>query len=459
MSEAPVQGALHDAFAQIVGPTHVLSAEDVREPYETDWTGRFRGTAALVVRPADTGEVAEVVRVCADAGVAMVPQGGNTGLVGGSVPSSGEVLVNLARLCELDPVDEVAAEVTVGAGVTLAALQQHARAAGLSFGVDFAARDSATVGGMIATNAGGMHVMRHGPMRSQLVGIEAVLADGQVLRRLPGLVKDNVGYHLPGLLTGSEGTLAIITRARLRLTSPSPVRVTALLGVSGTSAAVELLAALRRDVPLEAVEIFYRDGLELVCEHAGGVDPFRGEHGAYLIVECAGRSDPVEELAAVLEEAPQVEDAAVATEGPSRRRLWQLREAHTEAINAAGVPHKLDVAVPLPQLASLERGVREIVEDRGQGVRSFLFGHLGDGNLHVNILGVPPDDEELDDAVLRLVAELGGSISAEHGIGRAKTRWVHLSRGAADVAAMRAVKTALDPRGLLNPGVLFDVAG
>lgn len=456
MSALGADGPFQDALRAIVGPTHVLSDPDVRRPYETDWTGRFHGTAALVVRPADSDEVAEVVRTCADAGVAVVPQGGNTGLVGGSVPSGGEVVVNLTRLQELGPVDEVTAEVTAGAGVTLATLQQHARTVGLSFGVDFAARDSATVGGMIASNAGGMHVMCHGPMRSQLVGIEAVLAAGEMVGRMPGLTKDNVGYHLPSLLAGSEGTLAIITRARLRLTSPSRSRVTALLGLSGTAAALEVLTALRRDVPLEAVEIFYREGLELVCQHTGAMDPFGEPHAAYLIVECAGASDPVEELAAVLDGAEQVDDAAVATDGPSRRRLWQLREEHTEAINAAGIPHKLDVSVPLPELPTLERGVREIVAAWANGATVFLFGHLGDGNLHVNVMGVPPDEEALDDAILRLVADLGGSIAAEHGIGRAKTRWLHLARSSADVAAMRALKAALDPRSILNPGVLFD---
>lgn len=459
MTAGAVSTRLEERLADIVGAPHVLSAADLRRPYETDWTGRFRGEAALVVRPADAGEVAEVVGACADFGVPIIPQGGNTGLVGGTVPSGGEVIVNLARLDQLEPVDEVAAEVTVGAGVTLARLQEHARAVGLSFGVDLAARDSATVGGMIATNAGGIHVMRHGSMRGQLVGIEAVLADGRVVRRLPGLARDNVGYDLPGLLAGSEGTLAIVTRARLRLTTPARSRVTALLGLADTAAALELLSPLRRGLPLEAVEIFYRDGLELVCEHAGGIDPFREPHGAYLLVEAAGRGEPMEELAAVVEGRPEVEDVAVATDPPGARRLWQLREAHTEAINAAGIPHKLDVAVPLPRLAALERGVRELVGSRGNGARAVLFGHFGDGNLHVNVLGVPPDDDTVDDAVLRLVVELGGSIAAEHGVGRAKTRWVHLSRGDADVAAMRAVKRALDPHDILNPGVLFDVPG
>src|SRR5512140_2209052 len=197
--------------AGVVGPEHVLVDPDLRATYETDWTRRYNGEARFVVRPADTTEVAEVMRLCAaEDGAAVVPQGGNTGLVGGGVPRRGEVVLSLRRLASLDPVDSTAGEVTVGAGVTLAALQEHALAAGFGFGVDIASRQSATIGGMIATNAGGIRVLRHGPMRAQLLGIEAVRADGGVLRRLPGLSKDNTGYDIPGLLAGSEGTLALV---------------------------------------------------------------------------------------------------------------------------------------------------------------------------------------------------------------------------------------------------------
>jgi FAD/FMN-containing dehydrogenase len=231
----PVSAELLAGLRAAVGDAHVLADAGLRAGHEVDWTGRWRGEALCVVRPGSVDEVARVVRACGAAGAAVVPQGGNTGLVGGSVPRAAEprgrpqVVCSLVRLRDLEAVDVVAAEVTVGAGTTLAALQAHARHAGYGFGIDFGARDSATIGGMIATNAGGIQVFRHGPMRQQVVGLEAVLADGSVVRRLPGLVKDNTGYHLPSLLAGSEGTLAVITRARLRLVPLLARRAVALV--------------------------------------------------------------------------------------------------------------------------------------------------------------------------------------------------------------------------------------
>jgi FAD/FMN-containing dehydrogenase len=446
---------LLDALAAAVGNPHLLTDADLRASYEVDWTRRFAGSALAVVRPGSTAQVAAVLRACAEAGARVVPQGGNTGLVGGGVPRGGEVLMSLKRLAELEPVDDAAAEVTVGAGVTLAVLQAHARRAGYAFGVDLGARDSATIGGMIATNAGGINALRYGPMRAQLVGTEAVLADGTVIARLPGLPKDNTGYHLPSLLAGSEGTLAVITRARLRLVPLLAHRAVALIGLQSTDAAAALFASLRRSVPaLHAAELFYPDGLALVLQHAGLERPLRGEHFAYLLIEVADRADPTDELAAALEEVDP-SDAVVASDESGRHRLWQLRERHTEAVNAQGIPHKLDVAVPIARLAEFERRVRSLVASAVPEARTILYGHIGDGNMHVNVLGLHPEDEAVDQEILRLAIALDGSIAAEHGIGVAKARWLEADRGAADVAAMRAIKHALDPSGILNPGVIF----
>lgn len=446
---------LEDRLVAAVGAVHVLSADDLRAPYEIDWTGRYSGCARLVVRPADTGEVAATLRACHAAGAPVVAQGGNTGLVGGGVPRGGEVVVSLTRLTALEPVDVSAGHVVAGAGVTLANLRAHAAAAGFTFPVDLAARDTATVGGLVATNAGGAHVLRYGHMRAQVLGIEAVLADGQVVSHLAGLPKDNTGYHLPSLLTGSEGTLAIVTRACLRLVTDLPARVTALVGLPGTAAAVDLLAALRARLPcLEAVEVCYADGLELVMAETGLPHPLAGQHGCYVLVECAAHRDPTDELAGALAGAG-VHDAAVATDRRGRARLWEYRDRHTDAVSAWGVAHKLDVTLPLHALAEFESTVRRRVADAAPGARTVLWGHLGDGNLHVNVLGPDPADPMVDDLVLGLVADRGGSISAEHGIGVAKTAWLERTRSPADLAAMRAVKAALDPCGLLNPGVLF----
>ncbi len=445
---------LRDRCAAIVGAAHVLSDAEDRAGYETDWTGRFHGRARLVVRPGDAGQVAANLRACAEAGATVVPQGGNTGLVGGAVPGDGDVVLSLLRLDQLESVDSVAGEVTVGAGVTLQALREHVLAAGWDFGVDLASRGSATIGGMIATNAGGIRVLRHGPMRAQVLGLEAVLADGSVIRRMPGLKKDNTGYDIPGLLAGSEGTLAVVTAAHLRLTRIKPERITALLRLDSMDDALSAVQSLRSLSSLDAVEVFFPEGLALVCRHAGVEPPFPSTKGIYLLAECAGQRDPTDELAAALENI-SFEDSAVARDRPGRDRLWAYRERHTEAINAEGVPHKLDISLPLAEIETFVTEVRLTLEAAVSGARAILFGHLADGNLHVNILGAGHDDERPDDAVFRLAASLGGSISAEHGIGRAKRRWLSLTRSPDDIAAMRAIKRALDPSGRLNPGVLF----
>jgi FAD/FMN-containing dehydrogenase len=445
-----------DELRDIVGDTHVLVDPDLRAPYETDWTRRFHGTASCVVRPASTDEVAAVVRACAVAGAPMVVQGGNTGLVGGAVPAGREVLVSLTRLTGLDPVDEVSAQVTAGAGVTLEKLQQHARAAGFDFGVDLAARSAATVGGLVATNAGGIRVLRYGSMRAQVAGLEAVLADGTVVSRLTGLAKDNTGYDLTQLLAGSEGTLAVLTRVRLRLVPLLAARAVALVAVADTDAALTLLTAARAGLPaLSAAEIFYADGLRLVRGHAGLPAPFTEAYPAFVVLECAAQTDPTDPILEVLAECDAVSDATVASDAAGRARLWAFRESHTEAISAVGVPVKLDVCVPLTELPALVSELPTAIERVAPEARPIVFGHLGEGNLHVNVLGAESVAEEVTDAVLRLVAAHQGSISSEHGIGRAKVGWLGLSRSPAEIAAMRRIKDSLDPAGLLNPGVLL----
>ena len=449
-----MSGALAAALAEVVGDEHTLVDADLTAQYETDWTGRYTSRATAVVRPADTAQVAEVLRICAAFAAAVVPQGGNTGLVGGGVPRGGEVVLSLRRLNTLDPVDTAAAQVTAGAGATIAELQAHAGAAGLLYGVDLASRDSATVGGTIATNAGGVNVVRYGSTRSQVIGLEAVLPDGRVLDRMAAMPKDSTGYDMPGLLTGSEGTLGVITRARLRLQPAPAARTVALLGVATTAEALDVLAAVRSLSSLHAIEWFHRLSLDIVRDHAGLPDPLPRPYDTYVLVECAAAHDPTEELSAALAACSAIGDAAVATAADERDRLWAYRERAAEALAAAGIPLKYDVGVPPDRLVEFERQVGALCERFGG--RLFVFGHLAEGNAHANVLDADPDDDAFDDALLRVVADLGGTISAEHGVGVAKRRWLSLTRGDTDRAAMAAVKRALDPAGLLNPGVLFD---
>jgi FAD/FMN-containing dehydrogenase len=448
--------ALTTELRRIVGAQHVPTDRDDTAPYATDWTRRWRGATPLVARPGDVDEVAAIVRACRAHRVALVPQGGNTGLVGGSVPLAGEIVLSTRRLERLGDVDALGMRVVAGAGVTLEALQHAVAPAGLRFGVDLAARGTATIGGMVATNAGGTHVVRHGTMRVQLLGVEAVLGDGSVIRHLRGLRKDNTGYDLASLLCGSEGTLGVVTAAALRLIPTPRTVAVALIGFATVDAAVRASAQLQHDVPgIEAVELMLRDGLRLAGAHLDVTLPAVAEAPVTVLVEIGVAESPVDVLAAAVQGLEgRVGEPAVAIDARSAGRLWRLRDAHPEAAAALGVVHKLDVTLPAPALAAFVDQVHQSVRARAPEATCLVYGHLGDGNLHVNVVG-PGVTDEIDDAVLDLVVEAGGSISAEHGIGTAKRRWLEQVRAPGDIAAFRAIKRALDPDGILNPNVLL----
>lgn len=451
MAAAPPGGlpaALLRDFAAVAGERHVLTG-DAAAGHVVDWTGGFRGATPAVLRPGDTAEVAALLALCSEHGVAVVPQGGNTGLVGGGVPTHGEVVLSLTRLNRLGPVDEAAAQVTAGAGVTL---QQVAGASpDLDLGVRIASRASATVGGAVATNAGGVRVLRHGPMRAQVRGLEAALSDGTVVSHLSGLVKDNTGYDYPSLLAGSEGTLAVVTAARLRLVPRAADPVTAVVGVGGVAEAHDLAQrAARETAGLASAEFFTRDGLDVLVAHAGVAPPLREAAPVLLLLEAAG-PEAAEDLAAVAGGRP----AAVATSTAGRRRLWACRERHPEAAAFLGGPVlKLDVSAPAAQWVRLAAGVSEVVAAADPGARVIVYGHVADGNVHVNVVPAAPADGRHQEAVFTFTASLGGSISAEHGIGALKGPWLRLSRSAAELALFARIRAAFDPAGILNPHIL-----
>ena len=436
-----------DQLAGIVGPDHVLSAPELMAAFVVDWTGRYQGDARAVVRPGTVEQVSSILLACNIAGVSVVPQGGNTGLVGGSVPSpdSDAVVLSLTRLTSMGPVDPVTGHVSVGAGVTLAALQAHARAAGWSFGVDLAARDSATIGGMVATNAGGIHVVGNGMMRKQLLGIEVVLASGEVIRSMSGLVKNNTGYDFTQLFCGSEGTLGVITEVSLQLIRP---RDTELIIAGCDSVNAALMIASRFTGRLVAAEIMDRGGVDSVARVTGITVPFPTPF--HVLVEVTGGVS-----ADLLED---IEHVTLAMDTRDRDNYWALRERITEAmaVECTGISHKLDISVALADLDSVYREITAYLAQ--PGVRDVvLFGHLMDGNFHVFFTtdADGSDEEALDTGVLELVAAHGGSISAEHGVGHMKADHLHLSRSATEITAMRGIKKALDPKGILNPGVLL----
>ncbi len=453
-----VSSGLLAALRDTVGAVHVRTDPDVIEANVVDWTGRFRGATGAVVRPGTVDEVAAVLCLCDAERTEVVPQGGNTGLVGGSVPLHGELVLDLRRLDSIGTVDARTGQVTAQAGVTLARLQHAARDAGWQYGVDLGAREVATVGGMVATNAGGVHVLRYGPTRRQLVGIEAVLSDGRVIRRLSGLEKDNSGFDLAGLLCGSEGTLAVVTAARLRLHAPTRCAVVALCAFDDIDAALDGVGTLRRELGcVNAIELFFDEGLELVCNRLGIARPFAERHAAYVLVEAAADTDPTVALGRAVGLCVGVADVAVATDDLAARALWRYREGHPEAISLEGTPLKLDVSLPADRLGEFIRAVPHRVAALAPDASVWMFGHAGDGNVHVNVTRVPIDDHEeaVTGAVFELVAALHGSISAEHGIGSAKRRYLHLVRSAVEIATYRAIKRALDPAGILNPHVLL----
>jgi FAD/FMN-containing dehydrogenase len=443
-------------LGRIVGAAHVVVEPELLAGRVVDWTGRWRGSCALSVAPGTGAEVAAVLSACA--GRHVVVQGGNTGLVGGGVPEGDDILLLTHRLTMIEPPDEVAMTVVAGAGVTLGGLQAHLAPYGLELAVDIASRDSATVGGMASTNAGGQRVLRDGAMRRQVLSVDAYDVSGRQVAVLHELIKDNTGYDLSALLVGSEGTLAVITRLLLRVVPKVPATAVVLIGLPDIASVGVVLSRVRRDHPaLRAAELVSSVTLGLVSEHLGQPPPVSSAW--VLLLQFAGSSSSIEAIAESV--AQGLADAGdpdapvlVADDPNGMRELWFWRDRVTDAIAQAGAASgspvvKMDVSIPASGLERFAAGVVTDMEALGQ--RAFLFGHVGDGNLHVNLIG--PPSHRAEDTVLRRVAAAGGSISAEHGIGRAKAPWFALARSETEREAMRAVKAAWDPEGRLGRAI------
>jgi FAD/FMN-containing dehydrogenase len=475
MTKETVVTDLLDQLRQTVGDAHVLTDPADVAAYAVDWTGVHQGRAFAVVRPGSTAEVAAVVRACHEARTPVVPQGGNTGLVGGGVPdASGEAIVlSLGRMRSVREVDPVAGTITVDAGVVLADVQAAAEQAGRLFPMSLGSEGSCTIGGNLATNAGGTAVLRYGMTRELVLGLEVVLPDGRVWDGLRGLRKDNTGYDLTQLFVGSEGTLGVITGAVLRLFPATPRRATAWVAVPSVEAAVSLLALAQRGAGahLSTFEIANRQALDLVLAHLPGTsDPLTEPSEWYVLVELAGTAsddrldDALESLLDLGVDAGAVTDAAIATSPARRDALWALREGISEAQKLEGATLKHDVTLPIARLADWTDAMGAPLRTILPGVRPVTYGHVGDGNLHYNLnapLGDRGDDDlraaaaDLTTAIHDAVAAANGSISAEHGLGRAKAAAAASYKSDVEVDLMRAVKRALDPDGLMNPGVLL----
>jgi FAD/FMN-containing dehydrogenase len=441
--------------SSVVGPSHVSTDPDVLAGRSVDHTGRYRGRASALVRPGSAEEVAEVLRVCRDAGTHVTIQGGRTSLVAGTVPEHDDVLLSTERLCAISDVDTIERRVEAGAGATLAAVQHAATAAGLVFGVDLAARDTATVGGMASTNAGGLRTVRYGNMGDQVIGLDVALPDGSVVRRHSHVRADNTGYDLPALFVGAEGTLGVITALDLRLHPDPPHRVTAVCGFEDLDALVDAGRLFRDLDGIAALELIDGRAGALTDEHLGVAAPVRGNW--LLLVELAADQDQTERLADALEGVRTCGEPAVGVDVAAQQRLWRVRESLAEVLGVYGPPLKFDVSLPLSAVAAFARDAKALLHRRAPDAIGVLFGHIGEGNLHLNVLRCDEQQErDLYAAMMDLIAECGGNVSSEHGVGSRKRRYVGMSREAADIAAMRTVKTAFDPTGYLNAAVLFD---
>ncbi|MBS0376342.1 MAG: FAD-binding oxidoreductase [Proteobacteria bacterium] len=483
MSTRPPTPAALAALRAALGPGGWLDASGDVEPYLRDFRGLYRGACALVARPKSVAEVAAVVGICARERIAIVPHGGNTSYCGGATPgaSGEEIVLSLGRLQRVRAVDGAGYSMTVDAGVTLAAAAAAAAAAGRLFPLSLGSEGSCQIGGNLSTNAGGTAVLRYGMMRELVLGLEVVLPDGRVLDQLRSLRKDNTGYDVKQLFLGAEGTLGVITGACLKLFPRPADYVTALVAVGGMAEAVGLLGRVRDRFgdAVEGFEYVPAAALALAREHLpGSVQPFSATPPALVLVELAA-PEPWPELGArfteFLSEASDrggLTDAVVAKSGAEREAFWALREGIPEAQTRAGASIKHDVSLPVGRLAEFVARATTLLAGLQPGARVVGYGHVGDGNLHFN-LSPPPGTArgseveraflarapEVQRAVHDLVAELGGSFSAEHGIGRLKTGELERYEDAVALDVMRAVKRALDPLGIMNPGKVLAVPG
>ena len=467
-SQGVMRNTFLDALAAVVGERHILTDAGATAAYFSDWRKHYRAAAECVARPADADQVAAIVRMCAREGVAVVPQGGNTGLAGGSVPTGArrEIVLSLARLSRIRALDALDDTVIAEAGCVLAQVQQAALDAGRYFPLSLAAEGSCQIGGVLSTNAGGVNVLRYGNAREQVLGLEVVLPDGSIWHGLRSLRKDNTGYDLKQLFLGAEGTLGVITAAVLRLRPKPSASATAWIALDSPAAAVQLLAQLRERVGerISAFELVSRRCLEAVMAHAPGtLDPLGARQPWYVLAELED-SGSFESLQARLEaaladgaERGVLRDAAIAASEAQAAALWRIREAIPEA-QFANVKH--DVAVAVSRIPALVEQVEGALAAAFPGAQSFVFGHVGDGNLHYNIgmadaaatAALIARREQVNRVVYDAVASLGGSISAEHGIGQLKREDLRQRKAPLELELMRTIKRALDPLGLMNPG-------
>jgi FAD/FMN-containing dehydrogenase len=461
----PPDAATLNRLKQAVGPAGFSTDPDELAPHLVEWRNLYRGRTPLLLKPASTAEVAAVVRVCAEAEVGLVPQGGNTGLVGGQIPhgDGNEILLSLGRMNRVRSVDPVDNAMVVEAGCTLAAVQQAAAGVDRLFPLSLASEGSCQIGGNLSTNAGGIHVLRYGNSRDLVLGLEVVTADGAIWDGLRALRKDNTGYELKQLFLGAEGTLGIITAAVLKLFPRHREVQTVFAAVPAIEAAVTLLSHVRNtcDDAVLAFELLPRLALEFVTRHLpGAVDPLPAPSPWYVIFDVTTGPAIVERSLAAAAEGGLISDATMAGNPTQAANLWRLREGISESQKPEGASIKHDIAVPVSRMPAFVHQATAAVKALIPDIRPVPFGHVGDGNLHFNLSQPKGADgqaflaqsDKIHHAVHDVVAALDGSISAEHGIGQAKRLEIRRYKSAVEINLMRQIKNALDPKGIMNPG-------
>jgi FAD/FMN-containing dehydrogenase len=461
--------SLFDRLIQAAGPGGALQGGDIGPRYSQNLRGgEPRGVPPLVLRPAGTAQVADILRLCNEAGQAVVPQGGMTGLVGGGVPDAHEVVLSLERMDRIEQLDPVNKTMTVQAGAVLQTVQETAEEHGLIFPLDLGARGSCTIGGCLAANAGGNRVLLYGMMRELVLGVEAVLADGTVVGGLHKLPKNNAGYDLRHLFIGTEGTLGVVTRAVLRLRPRPASQLVAFCGLRSFGDAVALLHGLQARLPglLSAFEMMWESAFALVLETVRSIRaPFPSRHPFYVLAECQG-ADPEADagrfLAALEEHTPLLADVAVGQSLKEVRDLWAIRESIPEAVLSLRPFFGYDTSLPVGDMESFLEHLSGELRRRWPAARLIPFGHLGDGNLHVTVI-TGENSRELkpvvDELVFSIINRFQGSISAEHGIGFEKRPYLHHCRTPEEIGLMRRLKRSLDPNNILSPGRVFPLDG
>jgi len=457
----------HIAFFQsIVGSAYVLTNEADLESYGRDWTKIYSPDPLAIVLPATTQQVSQITRYCCDNSLSLVPSGGRTGLAGGSVAANKEVVISLNRMNKIEKIDRMGMTVECEAGVTLQQLQEAASDHEVYFALDLAAKGSCHIGGNIATNAGGVKFIRYGGMRELVLGLEVVLPSGEILDMNHSLRKNNTGYDLKHLFIGSEGTLGIITRATMKLNSKPGNLIVSIIATSSFSEVPKILERCNMmRAPITAFEFFTDIAHKIVLDHNSGLKtPFSEEHACYVLLEVEGGDDILQPILESLFNDGLINDAVVANSAAQMNEFWSHRENISESIAAAGFAHKNDISIPIDQLGSFIAGLDALIAGETNNILCVVFGHIADGNLHLNYLAPKGADlsmfkasvQVLEKKIFSLIKKHEGSISAEHGIGLLKKKDLLFSRTAAEVDVMKQIKRIFDPQNIMNPGKIFD---